>query len=102
SSEADSRSTSPSASRSAAATHHTPSAVSVTTCSVQVGAAPPLLSYQAILSSLNDADTTSMLPSPSTSATAANSTPSAVVVIVWLVNPGGCAPSLSSHRTRSS
>ena len=48
----------------------------------------PLFSYQAILSSIQDAESTSVSPSPSTSAAKTDSTESAVVEMIRLVKPG--------------
>jgi hypothetical protein len=61
-----------------------------------------LFSYQAIVSSFAEADSTSRSPSPSTSAANTEDAPSAVVVIGWAVNAGGEAPSFSCQAIVSS
>ena len=66
--EDDTISISPSPSISAAKTEFAPSASVATSLAVQVGFASPLFSYQAIVSSLLEADTISISPSPSISA----------------------------------
>jgi hypothetical protein len=55
-----------------------------------------------MVSSLKEAESTSRSPSPSTSAVSMYSTPSAPVVMVRVVHPGGEAPSFSSQATLSS
>ena len=66
--EAEIISISPSPSMSSAKTKNAPSALVAITFLVQVGFASPLFSYQAMVSSANEADRISISPSPSMSA----------------------------------
>jgi len=50
-------------------------------CSVKVGSNAPSFSYQAIVSSARDVESTSRSPSPSTSAVVTELAPSAAVVM---------------------
>ncbi|MCG8101348.1 MAG: hypothetical protein JAY70_02935 [Candidatus Thiodiazotropha taylori] len=74
---------SPSSSTSAAATDAAISALSVIVWVVKFSL--PSFSYQAILSSVIDADSTSISPSPSTSAVVTANAPLAEVLMVWAV-----------------
>src|SRR5881296_1474208 len=62
---------------------------------VNPGGDPPLFSYQAILRSKDEAERTSVSPSPSTSAAKTDRAPLASVAITRAVNWGDVAPSLS-------
>ena len=66
--EAETISISPSPSISAAKTELAPSALVAILAAAQVGSAAPLFSYQAMVSSSEEADTISISPSPSMSA----------------------------------
>ena len=93
---------SPSSSTSAVQTDSAPPAVVVMTRQVQMGGEVPLFSYQAIVSSLAEAERTSMSPSLSTSAAWIDAAKSAVVVMMWLVKMGGEAPLFSYQAILSS
>ena len=95
--EAERTSTSPSPSRSAAKTDWAPSAAVVITCWSPKLPDPSVFSYQAILSSSLDAESTSRSPSPSTSAAKTDTAPSAAVVITcW--SPKLPDPSVFSYQ----
>ena len=79
--EAETISISPSASISAAITENALSAFVAITFLVQVGFASPLFSYQAMVSSLCEADKISISPSPSISAAKTECAPSEFVTI---------------------
>src|SRR5437867_2512362 len=84
--EAERASMSPSRSRSTAMTLTAPSAEAEMTCCAPKVPAPSRFGYQAILSSLTEAERASISPSPSTSAATTDRAPSADVVITC------CAP----------
>ena len=68
----------------------------------KLGGEPPSFLYQAILSSLTDAERASMSPSPSTSVAKTEMAPSAAVEITRSVKVGGKPPSLSYYAIVSS
>ena len=79
--EADNISISPSPSISAAKTLHAPSALVAISVAVQEEASPLLFSYQAMVSSIQEAERISISPSPSISAAKTDLAPSALVAI---------------------
>ncbi len=99
---AESTSVSPSPSTSVAKTDRVPLAVVEITRSVKVGGESPSLSYHAILSSICDAERTSVSPSPSTSVAKTEMGKFAAVEITRSVKLGGEPPSLSYHAILSS
>ena len=84
--DAESTSISPSPSISAAYTECAPFAAAVTICSLKLGTAAPSFSYQTMLSSNQEADNTSISPSPSISVEVTKTAPSALVEI-FLTKP---------------
>ena len=100
--EADNTSRSPSLSMSAAQTPYATSAEVVMVLAVKLGSEAPSFSYQAILSSMTEADTTSRSPSLSISAAQTEWAPSAEVVMVLAVKLGSEAPSFSCQAILSS
>src|SRR5207247_5499858 len=90
-----STSISPSPSTSAANTEFAPFMLKSMVLVVNPGGDPPLFSYQAILRSKDEAERTSVSPSPSTSAAKTDRAPFASVAITRAVNWGDVAPSLS-------
>ena len=101
-SEAETISRSPSLSISATKTDVAPSAPVDMVVAENEGSAAPLFSYQAILSSLCEADIISKSPSLSMSATKTDFAPSALVEIVVVENEGSEAPLFSYQAILSS
>ena len=100
--EADTISISPSPSISAAKTDFAVSALVAILAAVQEGSAAPLFSYQAMVLSRVEADTISISPSPSISATKTDLAPSALVAISAAAHVGSAAPLFSYHAMVSS
>ncbi len=100
--DADKISMSPSPSISATKTCSAPSALVAILDAVKVGVAPPLFSYQAIVSSQVDAETISRSPSPSMSAAKTLLAPSASIVIIDVVQLGFSFPSFTYQAILSS
>ena len=100
--DAERTSMSPSPSKSVAKTERAKSAVVEITRSVKVGGDPPSLSYHAILLSFNEAERTSMAPSPFTSLANTDIARSALIEITLSVKVGGDPPLLSYHAILSS
>ena len=69
---------------------------------VQDGSAAPSFSYQAMVSSLKEAETISKSPSPSISAISTLIAPSVLVLISAAVQDGSSAPSFSYQAMVSS
>ena len=93
--EADTISKSPSLSRSETYTSLAPSAVVAISVAVQEGLAAPSFSYQAIVSSPEEAETISKSPSLSMSAICISLAPAAEVAMVVVDQEGLAAPSFS-------
>ena len=98
-SEAETISRSPSPSISATSTEYAPFALVTISAAVQVGLAAPLFSYQAMVSSPEDAETMSRSPSASMSATTTSAPPFAFVAMLACEKPGLAAPSFSNQAT---
>ena len=92
---ADTISISPSPSISAAKTECGAFALVTILAAVQVGFASPLFSYQAMVLSLKSADTISISPSPSISATWTSLAPAALVDISAATHVGFASPLFS-------
>src|SRR5205809_311046 len=82
---------SPSPSTAAATTEFAPFMLTSMVLVVNPGGDPPLFSYQAILRSKDEAERTSVSPSPSTSAAKTDRAPFASVAITRAVNWGDVA-----------
>ena len=102
SAEADTISISPSPSISATTTDLAPSALVAISAAVQEGFAAPLFSYQAIASSIPDADTISISPSLSISAIKTPEAPSVDVETVLATNDDVASPEVSFVKTITS
>ena len=93
---------SPSPSMSATNTDIAPSAEVAMSAAVHEGLAAPSFSYHAMVSSFNPAETMSMSPSLSMSATWISYAPPAEVAMSAAVHEGLAAPSFSYHAMVSS
>ena len=95
--DAETMSRSPSPSISATCTARAEFALVAISAEVHDGSAAPSFSYQAMVSSPNDAETMSRSPSSSISATYTSFAPCALVAMSAAVHDGSAAPSFSYH-----